>query len=79
MIENLDVNKVCVTVQSHNSWLKRNLELGKSKILEDYPAVGFSFTKANGKFAGLGINSTPLLDMKQVSSTLDHYQHMREN
>ena len=55
LIENLDLNKVCVTVQSHNSWLKRNLELGEvEKILEDYPAVGFSSLKLMEKFPGLG-------------------------
>ena len=27
LINNFDLSKVCVTVQSHNSWLKRNLTL----------------------------------------------------
>ena len=36
LIENLDVNKVCITVQSHNSWLKRGM------TLEEYIAEAFT-------------------------------------
>jgi len=51
LIENLDVNKVCITVQSHNSWLKRGMTLEEvGLVLESYPAVGFSSEKLMGKF-----------------------------
>jgi hypothetical protein len=54
LVENLDNNKICVTVQSHNSWLKRDLTLNQvESILSRYPAVGFSSVKLIEKFPNL--------------------------
>jgi len=54
LIKNFDLNKICVTVQSHNSWLKRNLKVSDTiKILEQYPAVGFCSEKLMNKFPNI--------------------------
>ena len=51
LINNFDLSKVCVTVQSHNSWLKRDLTIIETqKILDQYPAVGFCSEKLMDKF-----------------------------
>ena len=46
LVENLDLRKVCVDVQSHNSWLKRNIKLDDVEmILNNFTSVGFSSKK----------------------------------
>jgi glycosyltransferase involved in cell wall biosynthesis len=51
LIENLDIRKVCVTVQSHNSWLKRGITTEDTvRILNQYAAIGFSSNKLMQKF-----------------------------
>ena len=54
LIENLDSEKVCVDVQSHNSWLKRNIRLEEvNRILRNFRSVGFSSKKLMRKFPEL--------------------------
>ena len=54
LVENLDLRKVCVDVQSHNSWLKRNIKLDDVEmILNNFTSVGFSSKKLMRKFPGL--------------------------
>ena len=54
LVENLDINKVCVTVQSHNSWLKRGLTVEEvGNLLSGYPAIGFSSEKLMSKFPNM--------------------------
>ena len=54
LVENLDINKVCVTVQSHNSWLKRGLTVKQvGNLLKEYPAIGFSSNKLMEKFPSI--------------------------
>ena len=51
--ENLDINKVCVTVQSHNSWLKRGLTVGQvGNLLKYYPAR-FLFEQVDGEISSM--------------------------
>jgi hypothetical protein len=51
LIKNFDIKKVCVTVQSHNSWLKRGLTTAETiRILSQYAAIGFSSEKLMQKF-----------------------------
>ena len=46
-IDNLDMAKVCVDIQSHNSWLKRNIDLDiVEKILMQFAATGYSSKKS---------------------------------
>ena len=54
LIDNLDLNKVCVDVQSHNSWLKRGIEVDEVQtILGNFKSVGFSSRKLMRKFPKL--------------------------
>ena len=54
LIDNLDSRKVCVDVQSHNSWLKRGIQLNEvERILENFTSVGFSSRKLMKKFPRL--------------------------
>jgi glycosyltransferase involved in cell wall biosynthesis len=54
LIDNLDVNRVCVGVHSHNSWLKRGLTIEEvNNILSIFPAKGFISKKLIGKFPNL--------------------------
>ena len=47
----VDLNKVCVGVHSHNSWLKRGISVSKtSKILSQYASVGMISRKLFDKF-----------------------------
>ena len=51
LINNLDLAKVCVGVQSHNSWLKRGIKVEEVEvILANFSAVGFSSKKLMEKF-----------------------------
>jgi hypothetical protein len=53
-IDNLDLSKVCVDIQSHNSWLKRDIDLFTvEKILAQFPATGYSSKKLMRKFPNL--------------------------
>ncbi|MAS01671.1 MAG: hypothetical protein CMA42_05870 [Euryarchaeota archaeon] len=53
-IDNLDMAKVCVDIQSHNSWLKRNIDLEMvEKILTQFAATGYSSKKLMRKFPNL--------------------------
>jgi glycosyltransferase involved in cell wall biosynthesis len=54
LVENLDLRKVCVDVQSHNSWLKRGIELDDVEmLLSNFTSVGFSSKKLMRKFPRL--------------------------
>ena len=54
LVKNLDLRKVCVDVQSHNSWLKRGIELDDVEmLLSNFPSVGFSSKKLMRKFPRL--------------------------
>ena len=54
LLGKLDSTKICVDVQSHNSWLKRNIKLSEvENILEQFTAVGFSSKKLMSKFPKL--------------------------
>lgn len=54
LLGKMDSSKVCVDVQSHNSWLKRNIKVGEvEKILKQFSAIGFSSKKLMRKFPKL--------------------------
>jgi glycosyltransferase involved in cell wall biosynthesis len=54
LIDNLDSKKVCVDVQSHNSWLKRGIGVDEvEKVLNSFTSVGFSSKKLMRKFPNL--------------------------
>lgn len=51
LIDNLDLDKVCVGVHSHNSWLKRGISIEEvDNILSNFPATGFISKKLMDKF-----------------------------
>jgi len=50
-IKDFDINKCCVGMYSHNSWMKRNIPLSQVKmVLNQYPAIGCTSKKLLGIF-----------------------------
>ena len=54
LLGKVDSTKICVDVQSHNSWLKRKIKVEEvNRILKGFSAVGFSSKKLMRKFPEL--------------------------
>jgi len=54
LLGSLDSTKVCVDVQSHNSWMKRQIKVSEvEEILKQFSAIGFSSKKLMRKFPDL--------------------------